>query len=81
MNELTWDEVERNGKTISFRMPEPKDGAAVNRLIAEVDDRVIGFVSAMLDLRETTSLFVWQNSLVDQSRTQARLTIPQVRPR
>ncbi len=62
-------------------MPEPKDGAAVNRLIAEVDDRVIGFVSAMLDLRETTSLFVWQNSLVDQSRTQARLTIPQVRPR
>ena len=87
MNELTWDEVERNGKTISFRMPEPKDGAAVNKLIAEcppldrnsvycnilqcdlfadtsviaeVDDRVIGFVSAMLDPRETTSLFVWQ---------------------
>lgn len=87
MNELTWDEVERNGQTISFRKPHAKDGLAVNQLIAscppldrnsvycnilqcdlfadtcviaEVDEQPVGFVSAMLNPSQTTSLFVWQ---------------------
>lgn len=97
MNELTWDEVERNGKTISFRKPEAGDGLAVNRLIAacppldrnsvycnilqcdlfadtcvvaEQDDKLVGFVSAMLDPRQTTTLFVWQIVVHEEMRGQ-----------